>query len=114
HLVWAPAILIIGLRPESGDLKLMLTFHDHHHAEFFPDRNRARKELFHLLWKRRRSHVVVLRLAAKKDVTHAAAHPEGSETSRLQAADNFGGSFAQGVHDSGINPRSVSHVRFRF
>src|SRR6266403_1779684 len=94
-LAWTPAILIIALSPKGSDLKLMVTLHDDHHPEFFSDRDSALKQFFHVVRKRRGNHIVILRLAAEKHITTAAADPESRETSRLQATDDFGGSVAQ-------------------
>src|SRR5437867_13151245 len=85
HLARAPAILVIGLSAESSDLELMAVFEDNYHAKFFADRNRARKKIFDLLGERGRHDVVVIRLAAQEEITHATADPESRETGLLEA-----------------------------
>src|SRR5271154_7055153 len=44
-----PSVLVIRLGTERGHLKLLSALDDDDDAEFFADRNRLAKELFHLL-----------------------------------------------------------------
>ena len=93
-LLRTPAILVIRLGAKGGDLELMFAFDDNHHAEFAADGDGALEKFLDLFRSRVRGDVVILRFASEQKIAHAAADPERGEARRLQAADNFHGSFA--------------------
>ena len=83
-----PAILVIRLGAEGGDLELAAAFDDHHHAELASDRDRALEEVLDLFRQGGGDDVIITRLAAQQEIAHAAAHPEGREAGALQPADD--------------------------
>ena len=65
-LLRTPAIPVIRLGPERGDLELLFAFDDDHHAEFAPDGDGAFEKLFNLLRLGVRGDVEIVRLASEQ------------------------------------------------
>ena len=62
------AILVIRLRAEGGNLKLLAAFDDDDDAEFFADGNGFAKKFFDLLRPGVRGDVEILRFAAEQEI----------------------------------------------
>jgi hypothetical protein len=88
-------ILVIGLRPEGGDLKLVLALNHHHHAELSPHRDSVWKELLHLLRQSRRCDIEVARFATEEKIPNATANPKRGKARLLQILNDSAGAIPQ-------------------
>ena len=101
-----PAILVIRLGAEGGDLELLAAFDDDHYPELASDRDRALEEAFDLCRQGGGGDVVIPRLAAQQEIAHAAAHPEGREPGALQPADDGERGIPRRLGSRRTHPRS--------
>ena len=65
HLLWMPPILVIGFGSKGGDLELLLTFEDDHHAKLSSNGNSSFKERLDLVGQSRSHDVIITRLASE-------------------------------------------------